>query len=177
MVYFYVKAIHIIFVVTWFSGLFYMPRLFIYHVEAAEKPEPEKGILSSQFKIMQKRLWYGITWPSMILTSVFGLWSAYNINCWTQPWFLVKLSLVGGLVFYHLSLHKIFTDLSKDVIKYSSNQLRLWNEAATLFLIAIVFVVVLKDTINFLWGILGLILISFLILLGMKIYKNIRKNN
>src|ERR1035441_1745460 len=68
----YLKATHIVFVVTWFAGLFYIPRLFIYHTEAQEKPEPEKTILSNQFKIMTKRLWYGITWPSMVLTYILG---------------------------------------------------------------------------------------------------------
>jgi protoporphyrinogen IX oxidase len=177
MVYFYIKALHIIFVVTWFAGLFYMPRLLIYHIEASEKPEPAKSILISQFKIMQKRLWFGITWPSMILTTIFGFWSAYNINCWTSPWFILKLSFVLGLVLYHLSLHVIFKQLAKDIIKYSSTQLRIWNEAATLFLISIVFIVVLKDTISFLWGIIGLLIITLFILSGMKIYKNIREKN
>ena len=159
----YIKTIHIIFVVTWFAGLFYIPRLFIYHVEAALKPEPERNILINQFKIMQKRLWYGITWPSMILTSIFGLWSAYTINCWTDFWFLLKSVLVLGLVIYHLSLHQIFMQLSKDIIKYSSNQLRVWNELSTLFLISIVFIVELKNNLNILLGVFGLLFITVLI--------------
>jgi len=72
MNYSYIKALHIIFVVTWFAGLFYIVRLFIYFAEAQEKPEPERSILQNQFRIMQKRLWYGITWPSAILTLIFG---------------------------------------------------------------------------------------------------------
>ena len=70
----YLKALHIIFVVTWFAGLFYIVRLFIYHSEAESKPEPERSILQKQYKLMEKRLWYGITWPSMILTITFGSW-------------------------------------------------------------------------------------------------------
>jgi putative membrane protein len=67
-----VKALHIIFIVTWFAGLFYIVRLFVYQAEADQKEEPEKSILSKQYKIMAKRLWYGITWPSFVLTLLFG---------------------------------------------------------------------------------------------------------
>ena len=66
----YLKALHLIFMVTWFAGLFYIVRLFIYHVEADKKEDPEKTILTNQFKLMEKRLWYGITWPSAILIAV-----------------------------------------------------------------------------------------------------------
>ena len=75
--YFYVKALHIIFVVTWFSGLFYIVRLFIYSAEAHLKPEPERTILLRQFGQMQHRLWYIITWPSAILTLVLGTWMGF----------------------------------------------------------------------------------------------------
>ena len=70
----YIKALHLIFVVTWFAGLFYIPRLFIYHIEAAAKPSPDKEILSNQLKLMTKRLWYIITWPSAVLCTVFAIW-------------------------------------------------------------------------------------------------------
>ncbi len=79
----YIKPLHVIFIVTWFAGLFYIVRLFIYHTEAETKPEPEKSILQTQYKLMEKRLWYGITWPSMILTLVFGSWLL-----WLNPYFL-----------------------------------------------------------------------------------------
>ena len=70
----YLKALHIIFVVTWFAGLFYIVRLFIYQTEAAQKPEPAREILQTQYKLMSKRLWYIITWPSAILASIFAFW-------------------------------------------------------------------------------------------------------
>src|SRR3954447_7008854 len=76
--YSYLKALHIIFVVTWFAGIFYMPRLFIYNTEAGDKPEAECKVLRDQFKIMMKRLWYGITIPSAILTLIFGLLVMFN---------------------------------------------------------------------------------------------------
>ena len=74
----YLKALHIIFVVTWFAGLFYMPRLFIYATEAGDRPEAEKNILRKQFAIMMKRLWYGITWPSAVITMVLGIWVLFS---------------------------------------------------------------------------------------------------
>ena len=96
----YLKAVHIIFIVTWFAGIFYMPRLFIYNTEAADKPAEVKAALREQFTIMMKRLWFGITWPSAILTLIFGPWVMFSEG-WNkllfQPagrWLLVKLCFV-----------------------------------------------------------------------------------
>ncbi|MGV3657580.1 MAG: CopD family protein, partial [Chitinophagaceae bacterium] len=94
--YLYTKALHIIFIVTWFSGLFYIVRLFIYNTEAAEKEEPEKSILQKQFSIMIKRLWLGITWPSAVLTLIFGPWMWIQLDYLPQ-WLFVKLFFVTGL--------------------------------------------------------------------------------
>jgi putative membrane protein len=88
--YFYIKALHIIFIVTWFSGLFYIVRLFVYSAEANLKAEPERTILLNQFGIMQKRLWYGITWPSAILTFIFGTWMWQLYGSMPQ-WLVIKL--------------------------------------------------------------------------------------
>jgi putative membrane protein len=91
-----VKALHIIFVVSWFAGLFYMVRLFIYDVEANLKTEPEKSILQKQFQIMQSRLWWIITTPAMILSVVFGTWMiVLNFNYYlSSPWMHLKLGFV-----------------------------------------------------------------------------------
>jgi len=102
MLYLYVKALHIIFIVTWFAGLFYMPRFFIYNTEAGERTEVEKNILRVQFGIMMKRLWYGITWPSAILTLVFGGWMWYLLDSLPQ-WLLIKLCFVMVLYLYPFS--------------------------------------------------------------------------
>ncbi|NDK55847.1 CopD family protein [Pontibacter fetidus] len=174
MDYFYVKALHIIFVVTWFAGLFYIVRLFIYFAEAAEKPEPERSILLEQFKIMQKRLWYGITWPSAVLTLIFGL-SMWHLFGGTPNWLIWKLSFVVGLYVYHFLCHAIFKQQQQGILKYSSTQLRIWNEVATLFLISIVFLVVLKNTLSMVWGIIGLILFSAILMLAIRIYKRVRE--
>lgn len=176
MTYLYIKALHIIFIVTWFAGLFYIVRLFIYHTEAETKEEPEKSILQNQFKIMSKRLWYGITWPSMILTLIFGPWTwSYNFAFYlTSPFFILKLCFVGALILYHFQCHVIFKQLQNGEVKYSSFKLRLWNEVATVLLVAIVFLIVLKSNTGFVWGMLGLIVFTATLLLAIKLYKKSR---
>jgi len=172
--YLYIKALHIIFIVTWFAGLFYMPRLFIYNTEAGAKPGTEQKILREQFGVMMKRLWYGITWPSAVLTLVLGLtmWSLYAA---TPGWLQIKLVFVFFLYLYHISLHIIFRQQANGIFKYSSQQLRIWNEVATIFLVAIVIIVVVKQNISVVWGIVGLILFAFILMSAVKIYKVLRE--
>ncbi len=172
----YFKALHIIFIVTWFAGLFYIVRLFIYHTEAEQKPEPEKSILQKQYKIMEKRLWYGITWPSMFLTLVFGgclLWVEPSLL--SQGYFILKLCFVGGLILYHFQCHVYFKQLQSDNVKSTSFKLRIWNELATLFLVAIVFLIVLKNNTDFVWGMLALIIFAATLMLAIRIYKKSRE--
>jgi putative membrane protein len=172
----YLKALHIIFIVTWFSGLFYVVRLFIYNTEAGEKSEPEKTILRSQFTLMTRRLWFGITWPSAILTLILGpavLYAMYNWHIDTWMW--LKLAFVTGLYGYHLALHKIYAEQQKGIFRYTSGQLRVWNEVATLFLIAIVMLVVVKSNLSVVWGLLGLVLFAALLMTAIRIYKRIRE--
>jgi protoporphyrinogen IX oxidase len=172
----YLKAVHIIFIVTWFAGLFYMPRLFVYIIEAHQKEEPEKSILLKQFKIMASRLWYGITWPSAVITLAMGTSLLINEPSWLQHGFMhIKLTLVFFLYLYHFSLQMLLIQLKKDVVKYSSQQMRAWNEVATLFLISIVFLIVLKNALSMVWGLIGLILIVVAIMTGIKVYKKLRK--
>lgn len=175
MTFLYLKAIHIIFIVTWFAGMFYMPRLFIYTTEAFEKPEPEKSILIRQFRIMSGRLWYGITWPSAIVTLIMGVALLIQNPDWLQYGFMhIKITLVLLLYGYHGSLQYIYNLLKKDIARYTSTQLRIWNEVATLFLISIVFIIVMKDSLRMLWGILGLVVITALILTAIKLYRKLR---
>ena len=176
MDYNYVKALHIIFIVTWFSGMFYIVRLFIYQVEANDKPEPERSILTAQFRIMIKRLWYGITWPSAVLTLMFGplVWYKYNGFSLATNWLAVKLCFVVALYLYHFSLHAIYKQLAAGVYKYSSGKLRIWNEVATIFLIAIVMLAVVKQGMSLLWGLGGLVLFVILLMSAIKVYKLIR---
>ena len=175
MAYFYIKALHIIFIVTWFAGLFYMVRLFVYSAEANDKSEPERSILLRQFGLMQKRLWYGITWPSAILTIIFGTWIGIIYGS-LPTWLLVKLFLVLGLFIYQFSLQSIFNQQQKENFKWTSQRLRMWNEVATLFLIAIVMLAVVKDLLSLAWGVGVLAAVTFLLLLAIKIYKKYRKD-
>jgi putative membrane protein len=171
--YLYVKALHIVFIVTWFSGLFYIVRLFIYNAEAEEKPEAERNVLRPQFNMMIRRLWYGITWPSAIMTLIFGPWMFYLYYA-LPNWLMIKLCFVVGLYAYHLSLHQIFKQQMNGVFKWTSQQLRIWNEVATIFLIAIVMLAVVKDSLSAVWGVLGLVLFVIALMSAIRIYKMVR---
>lgn len=176
--YFYIKAFHLIFVITWFAGLFYIPRLFVYQIEAFHKPSPEKEILGKQLKLMAKRLWYIITWPSAILCTVFAIvLLVLNPSLLHQPWMHVKLSFVVLLFVYHLFTHKYYKQLQNDVVEKTSSFMRIWNEGATFILFAVIFLVILKSSINWIWGIIGMLVLGILVMLGFKIYKRIREKN
>lgn len=171
--YSYIKALHIIFIVTWFAGMFYMPRLFIYNTEAQEKGEPEKSILQNQFTVMMKRLWYGITWPSAVLTLIFGPWMWLMLDALPQ-WLFIKLIFVFFLYVYHFSLHRIYKQQAHGVFKMSSQQLRIWNEVATVFLVAIVMLATVKQGLSVVWGLIGLALFIIILMIAIKIYKAVR---
>jgi len=175
MTYFYVKALHIIFVITWFAGLFYIVRLFIYTAEANEKTEPERSILLKQLILMQNRLWYIITWPSAVLTIIFGGWLWYLYGS-LPTWLLVKLCFVAGLFLYHLSLHVILKQQEKGIFKYSSQQLRGWNEVATLFLFIIVLLAVVKQMLSVAWAVAGMFALGIILMIAIKLYKKFRKD-
>jgi putative membrane protein len=171
--YAYIKALHIIFVVTWFSGLFYIVRLFIYNREANDKPEPEKKLLQQQFGIMIRRLWFGITWPSAVLTLIFGLSMWYMLGS-LPVWLAVKLCFVLGLFAYHLSIHVLYLQQSKADFRYSSQQLRIWNEVATVFLVAIIFLAVVKQSLSWVWALGGLFALMLVLMAAIRVYKAVR---
>ena len=173
----YIKSLHLIFVITWFAGLFYIPRLFIYHIEASQKPLLENQILSKQLKLMARRLWYIITWPSAVLATLFALWLIYLAPYWLeQPWMQAKLAFVVLLIAYHIKTHLMFKALQRDLFQYSSNFMRIWNEGATLLLFAIVFLVILKSTLNMVYGLLALFGLAGILMLGIRLYKKTRKD-
>ncbi|WP_273273115.1 CopD family protein [Maribacter polysiphoniae] len=174
----YIKALHLIFVVTWFAGLFYIPRLFIYHIEASKKPSPDKEILTDQLKLMTKRLWKIITWPSAILCTLFAVWLLVLQPIWLQqPWMLVKLLFVVLLILYHLKCHQIYKQLQQDEVKYTSRFMRIWNEGATLILFAVVFLVILKNAFNWIFGVVGIMVLGILLMLGIRLYRRIQQKN
>ena len=175
MDYLSIKALHIVFVITWFAGLFYIPRIFIYQTEALSKPEPEKSILQAQLAIMAKRLWYIITWPSAMITALMAGILLYLQPQWIfMPFMQIKLILVGLLYGYHFSLHFIFKLLQLGMVKYSSMQLRIWNEVSTIILISIVFLIVKKDQLTWISALLGIFALIVLLFCGIKLYKYIR---
>ena len=174
----YIKSLHLIFVITWFAGLFYIVRLFVYHIEANSKPSPEKEILIKQYKLMSYRLWYIITWPSAVLATVFAASLLLIMPQWLQqPWMHVKLGFVFLLFLYHYKCHSIFKQLQKDEVNYTTGFMRLWNEGATIILFAAVFLEILKNAINWIFGVVGIIAFSILLMLGYKFYKRIRERN
>ncbi|MBT8317438.1 MAG: hypothetical protein HKP59_07420 [Lutibacter sp.] len=178
MDYLYIKSLHIIFITTWFAGLFYIIRLFIYYKEAQEKIEIEKNILLKQYKLMIKRLWYIITWPSAVLATLFAIWLLILQPGWLQQnWMLIKLGFVAALFIYHWSCQVLYNQIEKGHLNYSSFALRIWNEVATIILFACVFLVVLKTSFGWIFGVLGIVGVSVLLMLGVKLYKNIRAKN
>lgn len=178
MSFFYFKALHIIFVVSWFCGLFYLVRLFIYHTEAQEKDSETRRILGEQFSIMERRLWYGITWPACILSLLFGMAMIHDyLPLADNPWLTVKLLFVVLLFFYHLSLGNIYKKIKNNIFKYNSTQLRVWNEVATVLLVAIVFLVVLKDILHMGKALIGLFIFIGVLMFAIRAYKKLRKDS
>lgn len=164
--------------ITWFAGLFYIPRLFIYQIEAAEKPEPDRSILTEQLKLMTRRLWFIITWPSAVLATFFAIWLLLLIPAWLQmPWMHVKLAFVMLLFLYHFKCHHLFRQLQDDKITWTSTRMRLWNEGSTLILFAVIFLVIVRDAVNWIYGVIGIFLLAAMLMLGVRIYKSLRSRN
>ncbi len=171
----YFLAAHIVFVVSWMAGLFYIVRLFIYHTEANDRPIAERDILQDQFKMMETRLMNIITTPAMVLSAIAGIYMMYlNPGLLRTDWMWVKIAFVIGLVLYHLFCIRIINQLKSNFFLMSSTQLRLWNELATIFLVTIVFTVILKNAIDWIYGLIGIVLFSAVIMIAVKIYKYYR---
>jgi putative membrane protein len=150
----------------------------VYQIEAFYKPSPEKEILGKQLKLMAKRLWFIITWPSAVLATVFAVWLLLIIPEWLdQNWMLVKLVFVLLLYIYHFKTHQIFKQLQNDDVRYTSKFMRIWNEGATIILFAVVFLVILKDSLSWVFGVVGLVVLAILLMLGIKWYKKVREKN
>ncbi len=155
-----------------------MPRLFIYHIEASEKPSPEKEILTKQMQLMSKRLWNIISWPSAILCTFFAIvLLVLNPGLLQQSWMHVKLGFVLFLWIYHIRNHMIYNELQRNEVKYTSSYMRIWNEGATIILFAVIFLVILKSAINWIFGVIGILVLGVLLMLGIRLYKRIRDKN
>ena len=169
----YFKALHIIFVVTWFAGLFYIIRLFIYQTEANQKPEPDRTILVKEYKRISRLLWLLIAWPSAVLTLILGLTMLQQYPVW-PTWLFIKLSLVALLYIYHFLCHRLYIQLRKNQYPASSLQLRIWNEVATILLVSIVFLVVMKSTLDMAYGLLGLVIFAIVLMSSVHLVKKYR---
>jgi protoporphyrinogen IX oxidase len=160
-----IKSLHIVFVVTWFAGLFYIVRLFVNHTEALKKAEPDRTILVNQYKKMERPLWIGITYPSMILTVIFGTIMFYMQPVFLyQPYMHLKLTLVFLLLVYHFYCGWLFKKYQKDEDASTSFSLRMLNEVASVFLVAVVFVVEMANRLNFLYFAIAMAVFCLLLL-------------
>jgi protoporphyrinogen IX oxidase len=163
MAYFWFKAFHIVGVVVWFAGLFYLVRLFIYHVEADEEPEPAPGILKKQYEVMEKRLLNIITTPGMILTVICAIGLLVNQPDFLhQGWMHAKLGFVAVLIAYHFYCIRLMKQLHRGTCTWSGQKLRALNEAPTLLLVAVVLLVVFKNSLPTditVWLIFGLVVL------------------
>jgi putative membrane protein len=173
MTYLVIKALHIIFVTTWFAGLFYIFRLFVYHAEAARKTEPARSVLTNQFVTMEKRLMYAITWPSAILTVILGPWMLIiNPALMTQPWMYLKIFFVVLLLMYQFYAQRMISKLALTPANVSPFRMRMWNEVATVLLFAIVFLVILRDQLTWTWGVAGILGIAAILIIAIVSYNN-----
>lgn len=147
MAYYWFKAFHIVGFVTWFAGLFYLVRLFVYHAEANEKPEPARSILKEQYELMEKRLYSIITTPGMLVTIAMAIGLIVTEpDILKQPWLHVKIALVLLLIGYHHYCKRIMKQLAAGSCTITPQQFRWLNEAPTIFLVVIVLLAIFKST-------------------------------
>jgi len=135
------KALHLIFMVTWFAGLFYLPRLFVYHAMSDDQTSIDR------FKIMERKLFFGIMTPGAILTIIFGFWILF-VNGWEayagMLWLHIKLALIAVLVIYHIYCGKLLLDFKHDRNDHSHVFYRWLNEFPVLILAAIIILAVVR---------------------------------
>lgn len=173
-----IKSLHLIFVVTWFAGLFYMFRLFVYYAEADQEELSASTVLKKQYRLMMRRLWYAISWPSAVLTLVFGTWMLI-----LQPGYLsagymhIKLGFVLVLYAYQVLGQLELNRILKDGRHRSSQVYRYLNEVPTVILIAVVFLIVKRDAINWIWGVAGILGTAVLLAIAVRWYKLYRTKN
>ena len=180
MNYLILKSIHIIFVVCWFAGLFYIGRIFIYYKEAESRNKNDKYVLQSQFIIMARRVMNIIIWPSVLLTSTFGYYMIYsNPGLLDSLWMKIKLILVLLLLIYVFLCQKFLNDMIKGKLTISVDNLRFFSEGATLFLISIISIATLKTHVSWLYFTAVFVLIGILLSILIKVYKKyiLKKSN
>jgi protoporphyrinogen IX oxidase len=162
MAYQWFKAFHLVGIVCWFAGMFYLPRLFVYHAEAYEQPEPARSILKAQYQIMEKRLYSIIMTPAMLLTvaMAIGLIST-EPDVLKEPWLHIKLACVALLLVYHHLCARIMKQFANDTCKLTGQQFRWFNEFPTVFFVIVVMLAVFKNnlpTSATAWGIFAMVI-------------------
>ena len=175
---FWFKTFHIIGFVTWFGGLFYLGRIFVYHIEALAKEEPAKSILVDQFKLMEHRVYKIIANAGMMITFTFGiLMLVFQPAYLSSPWIHVKLLFVVILLAYHLKCKQMMKQFANGTFKWESFQLRLWNEVPSFFLVIIVILAVFRDQTNYLYLAIGMLLFSGMIFYFARAYRKRRQTS
>lgn len=169
------KALHLIFMVTWFAGLFYLVRLFVYHREAADRESPVREALEAQYSLMERRLYYIITWPGMVLTIIFGTLMIVSNPQVLDLWLYVKLGMVLLLVGYHVYCGELMKDLVEGKCTLKSFHFRLLNEGPTLLLFGIITLAVFKNLTDFAWVFAGLVGLGVVLFLAARLYKSARE--
>ncbi len=174
MAYLWFKGFHIIAMVAWFGGLFYLPRLFVYHVEANEQPEPASSILKNQYAIMEKRLYGIIMNPGMMLTIAMAIGMlVIEPGLLKQGWLHIKIALVAVLLAYHLYCKRLMKMLEAGTCQWTGKQLRAFNELPTLLLAVIVLLVIFKDGLP--WDVTSLGIVVTIVVFAVAIQLYARK--
>jgi len=172
------KALHMVGMVAWFAGVFYLVRLFVYHAEAFSRSSPDKEILTKQYAIMERRLYRIITNPAMILTFIGGIMLLFlNPEYLKQPWMHVKLTLVILLAGYTGACGSMMKKLAKGVVPMTAFRFRLFNEVPSLLLVAIILLAVFRDRLSLI-ALLG-ITVGLMVVLGVStlLYKRYREGS
>ena len=173
----YIKALHVIFIVAWFSGLFFLGRIFVYHREAFEKDPAAKDVLLPLFLSAERRVWYIIIWPSLIITLVLGSILMVKTGAYREGWFHLKLLLILFFLGYHVFYARLRKQFRKEDVALSSVKLRLLNEVPFFFLIFISFTVYLRSFFSGLWA--GAVLVILLVSLAfiVRFFRQFKKKN
>ncbi|MGF1515561.1 MAG: protoporphyrinogen oxidase HemJ [Elainellaceae cyanobacterium] len=174
MAYLWFKAFHLVGVVVWFAGLFYLVRLFVYHIEAQEQPEPARSILQNQYAVMEKRLLRIIATPGMVVTLVMAVGIVSQEPAVLHEWWLhTKLALVVGLMGYHHYCSRLMKKLAAGECQWGSKQMRALNELPTLLLVAIVLLAIFKN--SFPTNITSYLIVGLIVLMAASIQFYARK--
>ncbi|MBP6573181.1 MAG: CopD family protein [Flavobacteriales bacterium] len=161
------KALLLIATVTFFAGTFHIVRLFVAHREALTKWEPQRTILAEQFGSLERRALYYLVWPSLIAVVLVGCWLVFQRpGLLKEPSMQVGLGLVSLLAGYHLTVQRVYGQLERSELKWSTLQLRLWAQSATMLLFAVILVALMRDRLTWVWGSLGLVVLGGLLLMA-----------